>query len=212
MNIHNIHTENQELRKALIHGIYFHGHLCPAMPIGLRAGLLAMRTLKVQRSQDKELLLVAETAEGHAMACFLDGVMVATGCTYGKGNCEKLRYGKLAFTLIDRKKKSQVRLSVKGDFVIRSLSESPFIAKRREGIPPQDIDPGLAEKVVNRVLSIPERELFQVMPTEPWLATESKGSFEAYRCQGCGEAVYAPWVRIKDGKHYCIPCSGYKRT
>lgn len=41
----------------------FHGHKCPATPMGLRAGLAAMRTLGVERSQDKELFVEAETGE-----------------------------------------------------------------------------------------------------------------------------------------------------
>jgi len=100
-----IEIKDKELKEMFEHGLYFHGHLCPAMPLGLRAGLLALRTLGVGRSQDKELMLLAETAADHAMACFLDGLMMATGCTYRKGNVKKLRYGKLAFTLIDRKGK-----------------------------------------------------------------------------------------------------------
>ena len=34
-------------------GLRFHGHKCPAMPLGLRAGLAAMKALGVERSQDK---------------------------------------------------------------------------------------------------------------------------------------------------------------
>lgn len=31
----------------------FHGHKCPAMPLGLRAGAAAMNALGVERSQDR---------------------------------------------------------------------------------------------------------------------------------------------------------------
>ncbi len=62
----------------------FHGHKCPAMPMGLIAGLAAMKALGIERSKDKELFVEAETGSGHAAGCFLDGVMTATGCTYGK--------------------------------------------------------------------------------------------------------------------------------
>lgn len=48
----------------------FHGHRCPAMPLGLRAGLAAMRVLGVERSKDKELMVLAETGKGHAAGCF----------------------------------------------------------------------------------------------------------------------------------------------
>jgi formylmethanofuran dehydrogenase subunit E len=63
----------------------FHGHKCPAMPMGLRAGLEAMKALGVERAKDKELIVESETGEGHAAGCFVDGIMAATGGTYGKG-------------------------------------------------------------------------------------------------------------------------------
>ena len=56
---------------------YFHGHKCPAMPLGLRAGLKAMEVLGVERCQDKELHVISETGKGHAAGCFLDGIMFA---------------------------------------------------------------------------------------------------------------------------------------
>src|SRR3990172_13353409 len=91
----------------------FHGHKCPAMPMGLRAGVAAMRALGVDRAQDKELYAISETGEGHAAGCFLEGIMTATGCTFGKGNIEKVRYHKMAFTLIDVRRQKAVRVSLK---------------------------------------------------------------------------------------------------
>ncbi|HHE04784.1 MAG TPA: formylmethanofuran dehydrogenase, partial [candidate division WOR-3 bacterium] len=42
----------------------FHGHKCPAMPLGLRAASIAMNMLGVERSQDKELSVISETGKG----------------------------------------------------------------------------------------------------------------------------------------------------
>jgi len=202
-----IEIKDPEIKKMFECAVFYHGHLCPAMPLGLRAGLLAMKKLEVSRSQDKELFLISETAEGHAMACFLDGVIFATGCTYGKGNCKKLRYGKLAFTLIDKKKKRQIRISVKSDFILNALKNSPFVAKRKQGIPPQDIEKEIAEKAIVNVLNIPEEEVFDIGEVVPYEGKFKRGTFEAYKCEKCGEAVYSDWIRIKNGKFYCIPCS-----
>ena len=47
-----------------------------------------MKKLGVERAQDKELYVRSETGKGHAAGCFLDGIMTATGCTYGKSNIE----------------------------------------------------------------------------------------------------------------------------
>jgi formylmethanofuran dehydrogenase subunit E len=45
----------------LASGFKFHGHKCPAMPMGLRAGVAALFALGVERSEDKELHAVSET-------------------------------------------------------------------------------------------------------------------------------------------------------
>ena len=105
-------------------GVKFHGHKCPAMPMGLRAGLAALKVLGVERAKDKELIVESETGEGNAAGCFVDGIMVATGATYGKSNIKKLRYGKMAFTLIDEKSGRAVRVFLKPDF----LREGPRFA------------------------------------------------------------------------------------
>lgn len=189
-----IEIQDKELKEMFEHGVYFHGHLCPAMPLGLRAGILARRKLGVGRSQDKELMVLAETAEGHAMACFLDGVMMATGCTYGKGNVKKLRYGKLAFTLIDKKGKRQIRITVKPEFIFKALKTSPFVAKRKAGIPPQEVERELAETAVNKVMNMTEEELFNVGEISAVAPQPARGTFEAHPCEACGEAVYAKWI------------------
>ena len=79
----------KKLKELFEIGMKFHGHKCPAMPMGLRAGMAAMKALNVERAKDKELFVFAETGKGHAAGCFLDGIMTATGCTYGKSNIEK---------------------------------------------------------------------------------------------------------------------------
>jgi len=80
----------QKLQDLYETGLKLHGHKCPAMPMGIRAGLAAMKALGVERAKDKELFLRSETGKGHAVGCFVDGLMMATGCTYGKSNICKL--------------------------------------------------------------------------------------------------------------------------
>ena len=98
----------QELLKF---GQTFHGHKCPAMPMGLRASLVAMEALGVERTGDSALVALVELDENHCATCFADGVQVATGCTFGKGNIRKLHYGKWGLTLIDKKRGKAVRVA-----------------------------------------------------------------------------------------------------
>ena len=190
-------------------GLKFHGHKCPAMPMGLKAGLAAMKALGVERSEDKELSVIAETGKGHAAGCFLDGIMTATGCTYGKSNIEKLYYNKLAFTLIDNATGRSVRVSIKAGFFENAL-KSPFIEKRKAGIPPQDIEDEITDPLVNKILGVDESMLLDIGEIKTVDVKKKAGVFEARRCDICGELTFVNKLRIlPDGKVVCMGCSDY---
>lgn len=186
----------------------FHGHKCPAMPMGLRAGLKALEVLGVERSKDKELFCISETGVAHAASCFLDGVMVATGCTYGKGNVIKRYWNKMAFTLIDTVKGKAVRVALKPEFFKKAL-ESPFVQLRKKGVPPQDIPWEILEPLLNKILTLPEGEFLVVSDVFEYHFEKKSGCFVAYPCEICGEMVFETALRVKDGRKVCIPCSGY---
>ena len=191
-------------------GLKFHGHKCPAMPMGLRAGVAAMRALGVERSQDRELHAVSETGEGHVVSCFLDGVMTATGCTFGKGNIEKLRYHKLAVTLIDARKQKAVRVSLKPAF-FAAILDGLFVAQRKAGVPPQDIDPWITDPLVEKIAELPDENFLAIGPVVDYLFPARKGIFEAKPCARCGEIVFSDKLRVQGDALVCIPCSGYER-
>ena len=190
-------------------GLKFHGHKCPAMPLGIKAGLAAMKVLGVTRAQDKELAVISETGKGHAAGCFLDGIMVATGCTYGKSNIQKQYYNKMAFTLIDQTTGKAVRVSLKPDFFENALA-SPFVQKRKAGVPPQDIEPEVADPLVNRIIGLNDDAFLDVGEIKTVEVKKGKGVFTAKRCSKCGELTFVNKLReTEDGDWTCIPCSGY---
>ncbi|GAB4362027.1 MAG: FmdE family protein [Deltaproteobacteria bacterium] len=189
-------------------GLSFHGHKCPAMPMGLRAGAAAMNRLGVDRAKDKELHAISETGEGHAAGCFLDGIMAATGCTFGKGNIEKRHYHKMAFTLIDVRRQKAVRVSLKPEFFAAAL-EGPFVGQRKAGVLPQDIDPKITDPLVDAIMDLPEERFLAIGPVEAVPFPAKKGIFEAKPCERCGELTFVDKLqRTADGKLACIPCSG----
>jgi formylmethanofuran dehydrogenase subunit E len=53
---------NNELYKA---GLLLHGHKCPAMPMGLRAGMAAVEALGVERAKDGQLVALVEIDADH---------------------------------------------------------------------------------------------------------------------------------------------------
>ncbi len=188
-------------------GMKFHGHKCPAMPMGLRAGLAAMKKLGVERAKNKELQVLSETGKGHAAGCFLDGIMTATGCTYGKSNIEKLHYNKMAFTLIDVKTGRSLRVSLKPAFFEGALN-SPFVQQRAQGVEPQDIPAGIVDPLVQKILELPEEQFLEFGEIQTIEVPGGKGTFEARRCSQCGEVTFVNKLRINEqGEHVCIPCS-----
>ena len=139
---------NNEFYKA---GLLLHGHKCPAMPMGLRAGMAALQALGVERAKDGQLVALIEIDSDHCATCYADGIMMATGCTFGKGNIKKLGYGKFAVILVDRKSKRSVRVVTRNE-VIKRNQESEFIQYRKNGVPASQIAPELIDPAVEFIL------------------------------------------------------------
>jgi len=168
-----------------------------------------MRVLGVERARDKELMLISETGKGHAAGCFLDGLMTATGCTYGKANAQKRYFNKMAFTLIDNEHGKAVRVSLKPEFFEKAL-ESPFVQQRKAGVPPQDIAPEVVDPLVERILLLSEEDFLEVGPVHDVEVQKKKGLFAVKRCAKCGEVTFVDKLReTADSELVCIPCSGY---
>ena len=188
-------------------GLALHGHKCPAMPLGLRAGLAALEALGVKHAPDGQLSALVEMDRNHCSTCFADGVQVATGCTFGKGNIKSLGYGKFALTLIDNKTSRSVRVipTIKA---MRRNQESAFLQKRRQGTPASQIDPALAEPLTDAVLSDPVETLFTVEPvTQVTLPQMPPHAFDTIICAECGEMAVERYARVKHGKIVCMPCA-----
>ena len=145
--------------------------------------------------------MISETGKAHAAGCFLDGIMSATGCTYGKSNIEKKYYNKMAFTLIDTVNGKSLRVQLKSDFFGNMLN-SPFVAQRKQGIAPQDISSELADPLVNNVLNMPEEKFLEIGEVVDFDFPKGKGCFDTELCSKCQERVFVD--KLVDG--ICIPC------
>jgi formylmethanofuran dehydrogenase subunit E len=189
----------------------FHGHKCPAMPIGYRAGLTAMKKLGVEKASNKELYLLCENGPAHAAACFLDGVMAATGCTYGKGLAEKLNYGKNAIVLVDLKSKKAVRVSMRPEFFEKALN-SEFVKLRKQKVEPKDIKPELVLPLIENVKQVDENVLFSISEVFEKDIQLPQGTFDWHNCSVCNEIVFDNRSKEIDGKRVCIPCSEKQLT
>lgn len=184
----------------------FHGHKCPFMPIGYRMGTLALQKLGVERSKDHEMHVLSEMGVGHPQGCMQDGIMAATSATFGKGMMEKLHYGKVAATFW-YPEKGGVRIFLKNEFQDK-LAPHEFFKYRKQGIEPSGIPTEVCDDIINIVLNASIDELFTVEMLPGFVYTPVKGSFTKAKCEVCGEYVFERYLRVKDGKKVCIPCSG----
>ncbi len=186
--------------------IILHGHKCPAMPTGLRAGAAAMNKLGVERAKDSQLIALVELGTGHFGTCFADGVQMVTGCTFGKGNIRKLHYGKWGLTLIDRATNRAVRVTPKGAAMQANTKSDFFTKYRSKGIPASEVPPEVSGPMVERAMSAPDEVLLDVGEVFTYEWNEAPHTFESFLCEMCGEMVVEPYGRLLGDKKVCIPC------
>ena len=163
----------------------FHGHPCPFMPMGYRMGLVAMRELGVEREKDHRTFALTEMGEGHPNTCMNVGIQASTGCTYGKLLMERLNYGKFAFVLY-KPGKGAVRVSVKPEFV-DVVSKSEFAKLRKDGVEPSEIQPEVADAVVQVVLRASDSEMFNAERVPDFKFETPAAKFDRARCSKCGD-------------------------
>ena len=194
---------NDELYKA---GLLLHGHECPAMPMGLRAGLAALEALGVDRAADGQLTALIEIDSEHCATCYADGIQMATGCTFGKGNIRKLGYGKFVLTLVDNRTGRSVRVATRNE-VIKRNQESEFIQYRKRGVPASKIDPG-ADRAVRRVHpGCARRRSVQDRRVGETSCGRQAARLQHDHLRECGEMAVERYARVKNGKIVCMPCA-----
>lgn len=194
----------QNINDLLMTAFEFHGHKCPALLLGLRAGIAAMKVLKVERSLDQELYLISETGDDHAGGCFVDGLMVATGCTFGKGNIEKTNCDKFAFTLIDTVSQRAVRAILLKENV-ETLMHSRFVEERMKGRSPMEIPANIMSPLMASVLSKSENNFIDFGTVTNWKWKQKPKMYDTSICDNCGELTFISKLIDKDNKKIC-PC------
>ncbi len=188
-------------------GQKFHGHKCPAMPLGLRAGAAAMNALGVDRAPDGQVLAILDLGEDHCATCFADGVQVVTGCTFGKGNIKRTHKGKWSVTLVDKKNGKAVRVAPKAE-AMAANKKSPFFKDYREkGIPASSVPVDIAEPLVEMVMSQPDDSILNISEVFAHEHKDPPHSFESFVCEECGEMVVMQYGRVNGEKKVCMDCA-----
>ena len=188
-------------------GQKFHGHKCPAMPMGLRVGAAAMNKLGVERAKDGQILAFVDLGEDHCATCYADGLQVIMGTTFGKGNIKKTHKGKWAVTLVNRASGKAVRVTPKAEAMLANKATNFFTDYREKGIPASKVPDEVVEPLVIKVMNAPEEMLINISDVFDYQLEPKKDSFAGFVCEECGEMTVEEYGRIKAGKNVCIDCA-----
>lgn len=186
--------------------VAFHGHVCPGLATGYRAAEIALSRLCSGRSEDEELVTIAETD-----ACGVDAIQVLTGCTAGKGNLLFKDHGKHAFTFINRRTGAAVRVAANPSFDVDSLDPdlAPLRARVMQRVATDAEQAEFHERVhriVDTILEIPAEQLFIIREVDAEIPERAR-IFSSVPCAKCGEMTAESRVRVEDGKFVCYACS-----
>jgi formylmethanofuran dehydrogenase subunit E len=186
-----------------IHAIInFHGHYCPGLAIGIRAGELARR--EFGQVPDYEMVCVSETD-----MCGVDAVQFLLGCTMGKGNLIHRDYGKMAFSFFHRPSGQGFRCLVnpdaRGDMAGELSELHKKIAWGKATRQDRDRAEELKRQMADQVMAAELDDLFIV--TEPF-EPMPRGAriLQSLTCEQCGEAAMESRTRRFGGKTLCLPC------
>ena len=157
--------------------VAFHGHECGGLTIGYKASLYAIELLRLEFSDDEQVVCIAEND-----ACGLDAIQVMLGCSIGKGNLLFHMRGKSAYSFYNRKTGESVRLVLK---------PTPVGMTR--------------EQSFSYLQSTAHQDLFATMPTTIQLPEKAR-LFTSFVCDCCGEMTGANWIRLTGDRKLCLDC------
>lgn len=156
--------------------VAFHGHECGGLTIGYKAALYATQLLKLEFSDDEQVVCIAEND-----ACGIDALQVMLGCSIGKGNLLFHMRGKSAYSFYNRKTGASVRLVLK---------PNPGICRDESFAYYQACTPEDMFEVKQTTIAVPEKARL----------------FSSYACDCCGEVTGANWIRLSGDRKLCLDC------
>ncbi len=192
-------------------GTLMHGHACPPLVLGIRAGILGMRQLAVGRALDRELFAFVELGSDHYAQGFADGVQFVTGCTFGKDLIVRIPHGKAGLRLVDQEKGRAIRVSLRPEAIERVELSDWFRTCSSTGRFASTTDRA-ADPLIAEIVAASEESLFAVSPVFPLRIEHPVPTFESARCEACGESVLTTYIRELNGRHLCVACEERQRA
>jgi formylmethanofuran dehydrogenase subunit E len=180
----------------------FHGHWCPGLAIGIRAGELALA--EFGRAADEEIVAVVETD-----MCGVDAIQVLTGCTFGKGNLFHLDYGKMGFTFYRRRDGKALRFLFTADGLGAPPDEMAALNRKKTAgtLVPEEAArlAALRADWSARLMGADPTDLFQIQPVSDPPPQRAR-LMASLPCEACGEKTMEARTRRFDSRTLCLPC------
>ena len=177
--------------------IAFHGHFCPGLAFGIRAGEWALR--EFGRAADEEIVAVVESD-----MCAVDAIQFLVGCTFGKGNFVFLDYGKNAFSFFRRSDEKNARLMMRRGLLTDLREEEQSLA-------PEDMNgrERIRQLMIDRIMQTDFENVFSVGPAQISMPEKAR-IHQSICCDVCGEPTMATRIfrdsESTGGRDLCLPC------
>jgi formylmethanofuran dehydrogenase subunit E len=141
----------------------FHGHLGPAVVVGARLGMAALRAVGAEGYFDVEVTCEGPFAKP-PQSCFLDGIQIATGATLGK---RTLHYVEGKQMIVRAKntqtgKMAEIRPAPALLQLLSTLKPPATAAEAPGGAGPHEGDQPRLEQVSRQIAVMPEKEVLTV--------------------------------------------------
>jgi formylmethanofuran dehydrogenase subunit E len=208
-NAINTLIEKDDLRALLEKAGELHGHYCPFIALGVKAGTLAMQELKEPNTGFEEIVAIISTNN-----CFSDGIQITTGCTFGNNALIYKDHGITTFTLASRAGKA-IRIDVLDDAMADVRKRHPEtmelrdkLVKRREKAAPGEREKlsKLWGEIALEMIDAPADKVFKIERIE--LAPPRYAPMlDSVNCSKCGVRIMESKARIRGGKPVCLECS-----
>jgi formylmethanofuran dehydrogenase subunit E len=199
------------LKEILVRAAALHGHYCPGLAFGVKAGHAGLKRLGFDNTGMEELLAVVECNN-----CFVDGIQMATGCSLGNNALVYKDYGKTAVTILSRRADTAVRLALKpraweGEDADERQKEARGLFQRVVKERQQDPEASKRMKELFRELSFetvekPGEELFDIRDVAPEFP-EYAPIVDSASCSECGEQFMETKASARDSAPVCLPCA-----
>ena len=203
--------QSGRLKGLLIQAAQLHGHYCPGLAFGVKAGYAGLRRLGFDNTGMEELIAVVE-----CNSCFVDGIQFTTGCSFGNNALIYKDLGKTAVTIISRKTSSAVRLVLNSharESKHETDKEKEAADLFRRVVKERQDDPTAAARMKElfressfETVEKPEDELFEIKEVPPELPDYAP-IVDSAVCSVCGETYMETKGSAADNNAVCLKCA-----